>query len=68
MAADNLQGRGPRDRSRVNVHEAWELRYWSDIFAVEPKQLRAAVIVVGPLVKDVEEFLWKTSERRQLFR
>ena len=62
MIADNLQARGPRDQ--INIHEALELRYWSNKFEVEPRYLRQAVLIVGSLVKDVEEFLWKTSALR----
>lgn len=25
---DNLKNRGPADRSKVNVHEDWEVRWW----------------------------------------
>ena len=60
--ADNLQNQSPRDR--IDVHEPRELRYWSDKFGVEPKHLREAVIIVGPLVKDVEEFLRKANALR----
>ena len=60
--ADNLQNSSPRDR--IDVHEPRELRYWSDKFGVEPKHLREAVIIVGPMAKDVEEFLWKTNALR----
>jgi hypothetical protein len=27
VMADNLSNRGPADRSKVNVHETWELTY-----------------------------------------
>ena len=62
--ADSLQEFGPRDRHQINIHEAGELRYWSDKFGVEPKHLRQAVVIVGLRVNDVEEFLWKTSALR----
>lgn len=29
---DDLSNRGPADRSRVNVNEPWELRYWTGVF------------------------------------
>jgi hypothetical protein len=60
--ADHLQNPSPRDR--IEVHEPRELRYWSDKFGVEPRHLREAVIIVGPLVKDVEQFLRKTNALR----
>ena len=62
--ADNQQYRGAPDRNWINVQESVELRYWSNYFGVEPQHLREAIIVVGSLAKDVEEFLWKTSARR----
>jgi hypothetical protein len=62
--ADSQQTRSPGAQNRINVHEPDELRYWSNYLGVEPKYLREAIITVGPLVKDVEEFLWKTSAMR----
>jgi hypothetical protein len=54
---DNLENRGPRDATRVNVNEEWELRYWCRRFGVSPEQLRAAVGKVGVMVSDVEQAL-----------
>lgn len=45
--SDNLQNRGPADRSRINVHEPWEVRYWTQELGVTEAQLRAAVNAVG---------------------
>ena len=45
--SDNLKDRGPQDRSRVNVNEDWELRYWTKEFGVSEQQLRDAVKKVG---------------------
>jgi hypothetical protein len=45
--ADNLDNRGPADRSRVNVNETWEVRYWCKEFDCTENQLRAAVEEVG---------------------
>lgn len=50
---DNLRKRGEPDRIRINVHEAWELQYWSTHLRVTPQQLIAAVKAVGPMVDDV---------------
>jgi hypothetical protein len=57
--ADNLNLRGPRDRSRVNVHEDYELKYWSTKFGVTHEQLRAAVTAVGVMAHDVARYLGK---------
>ena len=37
---DDLTYRGPGDRSRVNVNEPWELRYWTGAFGCSADQLR----------------------------
>lgn len=57
--ADNLNDRGPRDRSRINVHEQWELSYWCRHFGVTPAQLMNAVNQVGVMVNDVRRYLGK---------
>jgi len=33
--ADDLTNRGARDRSRINVNEEHEVRYWVDLVARE---------------------------------
>jgi hypothetical protein len=52
--SDNLKERGPRDRSRVDVNESWELRYWSDKFGVSHETLKGVVKEVGDRSEDVE--------------
>jgi uncharacterized protein (DUF4415 family) len=54
---DDLKNRGPADRSRVNVNEDWELRYWTGQFGCTADQLRNAVRQVGPMRADVERHL-----------
>lgn len=44
---DDLRNRGPQDRSRINVNEPWEVRYWCSEFGCTEAQLRAAVQAVG---------------------
>jgi hypothetical protein len=56
---DNLSNRGPQDRARVNVNEAWEVTYWCKEFGCTPDQLRAAVKAVGVMVVDVRRHLKK---------
>jgi hypothetical protein len=41
--ADNKQNRGQQDRSRINVNEDYELRYWTEKFGVSAEELREAV-------------------------
>jgi hypothetical protein len=45
---------GPQDASRINVHEKYEVEYWSKKFNVTPEQLKAAVARVGVSAKAVE--------------
>jgi hypothetical protein len=60
--SDNLHDRGARDRTRINVNEEHELRYWSEKFAVSPQELRKAVEQSGPTVDAVREwFIRQTS-------
>ena len=54
---DNLQDRGPRDRTRVNVDEDWERRYWTNELGVSEEQLRKAVQKVGASVDAVRKEL-----------
>jgi hypothetical protein len=57
--ADNLENRGPADRTRINVHEAHELTYWTKALGVSAEQLKAAVAKVGVMAKDVRQHLGK---------
>ncbi len=56
---DDTSKRGPRDASRINVHEEWELRYWSKELGVTPEELRAAVAKVGVMASAVRKELGK---------
>ncbi len=38
--ADDKSNRGPADRARVNIHEPYEVEYWSKEFGVTPAKLR----------------------------
>jgi HAMP domain-containing protein len=55
--SDDLQNRGPADRSRINVNEAWELRYWSQTLGHTADEIRLAVKAVGPMVENVRRHL-----------
>ena len=54
---DDKRNTGRPDRDRVNVHENYEVEYWSNKFGVSPDQLRRAVAAVGTSVADVEKYL-----------
>lgn len=55
--ADNLQNRGPQDRSRVNLSEDYEVKYWTKKFGVSEEALRNAVKKAGSSAEAVEKAL-----------
>jgi hypothetical protein len=55
--SDQKKRRGPADGSRVNIHEPYELRYWTEKFCCSAEQLKAAVAAAGSSVADVRERL-----------
>ncbi|WP_026354617.1 DUF3606 domain-containing protein [Massilia niastensis] len=57
--SDNLKNSGPQDRSRINVHEEWEVRYWTEALGVSKEELERAVKAVGPGAAAVREHLKK---------
>lgn len=59
MAGDDLGKKGPADRTRINVHESWEVRYWCGELGCTESKLKQAVAAVGVMVKDVKEWLRK---------
>jgi hypothetical protein len=57
--SDNKQDRGPRDRSRIDINEDYEVRYWTKELNISPEQLKQAVNQVGPMVENVRKHLKK---------
>jgi hypothetical protein len=51
--ADDRRKRGIEDRTRVNIHEPYEVRTWCRELNVTPERLRGAVERVGPMADDV---------------
>ena len=56
---DDLTKRGPADQSRINVNEAWELKWWAQKFGVTEQQIRDAVKKVGVMADAVKRALGK---------
>jgi hypothetical protein len=54
---DDLSKKGSQDRSRINTHENYELRYWSERFGMSEDELKAAVKKVGNSAEAVEKEL-----------
>lgn len=57
--SDDLSKRRPQDSSKVNIHEAWEVRYWCDKFGVTETRLKEAVRAVGVSTAAVQKYLGK---------
>ena len=55
--ADNLQDRGPRDRSRINLEQAYEVRYWTRKFGCSAEELEQAIGKVGNSAASVKRML-----------
>jgi len=51
--ADDLKDRGARDRSRVNVHEDYEVRYWTEKWGVTEGQLAEAGVSVQAVARQL---------------
>jgi hypothetical protein len=51
--SDDKSKRGPADAKRVNVHEDYELEYWTKALGVSAETLQKAVKKVGPMADDV---------------
>jgi hypothetical protein len=54
---DDPTKRDYRDRERINIHEEYELHYWSKELGVTPQKLKEAVDEVGVMVVDVRKAL-----------
>jgi hypothetical protein len=55
--ADDRTLKGPQDRTRINLSEDYEVRYWCKKFGVTPDVLRAAVEKAGSSAAAVEKEL-----------
>lgn len=57
--ADDKNNRGPADRARINVHEAYELEYWTKELDISPDRLRELVAKHGVMAADIRHALGK---------
>jgi hypothetical protein len=54
---DDPNNRGPKDRARINVHERYEVDYWTKALGCTEQELRDAVEAVGVMADKVREYL-----------
>jgi hypothetical protein len=55
--ADDLNNRGPQDRSRINLGEKWEVQYWTRELGVSEGELREIIQQAGNSVTAVRQHL-----------
>lgn len=55
--ADDLTNKGPNDRNRINMHEDYEVKYWSHHLGVSREELKRAVDKVGNSAAAVQKEL-----------
>ena len=56
---DNLHIRRPQDPTKINIHEAWEVEYWTKKWSITSAQLATAVRAVGVETHKVAAYLGK---------
>jgi len=59
--SDDTNKQGPQDRSRINVNQPHELRYWTQALGVSAERLRELVSEVGPSASAVRERLGRSN-------
>lgn len=57
--SDDKSKKTQADRDRINVHEKYEVAYWTQKLSCTKEQLIAAVQQVGPMVGNVRAQLGK---------
>jgi 3-oxoacyl-[acyl-carrier-protein] synthase III len=54
---DDLKKKGSQDRSKINMHEPHEVKYWTEELGVDKDQLQKLVDKVGNSAAAVREEL-----------
>lgn len=57
--SDDLQNRGPQDRSRISLSEPWEVKYWTKELGITKEELERVVKSAGNSVTAVRQQLNK---------
>jgi hypothetical protein len=53
--SDDKSNRGGQDRSRINLNEDYEVRYWCREFGIAPGRLRELVGQLGDSAETIRE-------------
>ena len=59
---DDKTNRGPQDRARINIHEPYEVKYWTQALGVTPEQLRQLVQQHGVSADAVRQAIGKSKK------
>ena len=59
--ADDLTNRGQPDRSKINMSEDYEVKYWTRHFGTTPEELQKVVDRVGNSAKAVAKEFGKEA-------
>ncbi len=62
--SDNRKVRGPQDRLRINIHEDYEVRYWTKTLGVSEEKLKTLVAKHGDSVKEIRRVLHIVDRKR----
>lgn len=62
---DDLTNRGPADRKRISLTEAWEVRYWTKALGAEPALVRPDHLAAADAPNEIG-WLWRARHRRRL--
>ena len=55
--SDDKTKRSPQDAARINVHEDYEVRYWTEALGVSEETLKDAVNRAGTSADAVRQYL-----------
>lgn len=55
--ADDKSNSGGQDRTRINIHQDYEVRDWASKFGVSAEELKKAVEAVGTSASSLEAHL-----------
>jgi hypothetical protein len=64
--SDDLNNRGAQDRTRINLSEPHEVRYWTTALGVPEDELRRLVAEAGDNAEAVRDALAKKSSPTML--
>jgi hypothetical protein len=60
--SDDKSNRGKQDRVRINIHEDFEVSYWSKELGVTPEQLKEMVEQLGPSADTIRQAVKRKSK------